>query len=101
MYAWEKKKTVSVQSADGRIHVQKRLILCNLKEVYQHFKTKYPQLRIGFSKRAELRPKQCILAGASGTHSVCAYTIHQDVKLMLDFMSSIIVCQHTITFWQK
>ena len=78
-----KKDFVSVQSANGRLHVQKRLILCNLKELYQHFKTKYPQQCIGFSKFAELRPKHCILAGASGTHSVCVCTIHQNVKLML------------------
>ena len=31
----------------------------------------------------ELRPKHCILAGASGTHSVCVCTIHQNVKLMV------------------
>ena len=78
-----KKDFVSVQSASGRMHIQKRLILCNLKELYQHFKTKYPQQHIGFSKFAELRPKHCILAGASGTHSVCVCTIHQNVKLML------------------
>ena len=78
-----KKDFVSVLSASGRIHVQKRLILCNLKELYQHFKMKYPQQHIGFSKFAELRPKHCILAGASGTHSVCVCTIHQNVKLML------------------
>ena len=78
-----KKDFVSVQSAHGRIHVQKRLILCNLKELYQHFKENYPQQHIGFSKFAELRPKHCILAGASGTHSVCVCTIHQNVKLML------------------
>lgn len=78
-----KKDFVSVLSANGRIHVQKRLILCNLKELYQHFKMKYPQQHIGFSKFAELRPKHCILAGASGTHSVCVCIIHQNVKLML------------------
>ena len=78
-----KKDFVSVQSAHGRIHVQKRLILCNLKELHQHFKTKYLQQRIGFSKFAELRPKHCVLAGVSGTHSVCVCTIHQNVMLML------------------
>ena len=36
----------------------------------------------GFSKFAELRPPHCVLAGASGTHSGCVYTIHQNVKLM-------------------
>ena len=77
-----KKDFVSVQSASGRICVQKCLILCNLKELY-HLKLKYFQQCIRFSKHAELCTKHCILAGASGTHSVCVCTIHQNVKLML------------------
>ena len=40
-------------------------------------------MKIGFSKFAELRPRYCVLAGASGTHSVCICTIHQNVKLMI------------------
>ena len=36
-----------------------------------------------FSKFASLRPKECVLAGESGTHSVCVCTIHQNVKLMI------------------
>ena len=36
-----------------------------------------------FQAFAELRPKHCILAGASGTHAVCVCTIHQNVKLMM------------------
>ena len=31
----------------------------------------------------DLRPKWCVMVGASGTHSVCVCTIHQNVKLML------------------
>ena len=72
-----KKDFVSVKFADEQIHVQKYLILCNLKELHQH-----SQLRIRFSKFAELRPKHCILVGASGT-GVCVCTIHHNVKLML------------------
>ena len=73
-----KKDYVSVRDLDGfRRHVQKRLVLCNLKELYQHFKETYPATKIGCSKFAELRPPHCILAGASGTHSVCVCTIHQ------------------------
>ena len=77
------KDFVSVRQAEGRVHVQKRLILSNLKETYQLFKEKYPDQKIGFSKFADVRPKHCILAGASGTHSVCVCTIHQNVKLMM------------------
>ena len=65
------------------MHVQKRLVLSNLREVYHEFKEKFPDLKIGFSKFAELRPKHCILAGASGTHAVCVCMIHQNVKLMM------------------
>ena len=59
-------------------HMQKRLTLCNLKELYVSFKTKYPQEVIGFSKFCSLRPKWCITVGASGTHSVCVCTLHQN-----------------------
>ena len=75
------KDFVSVKQLDGkRVHIQKRLILSNLQEL---FKEKHPAASIGFSKFVELRPKHCILAGARGTHSVCVCTIHQNIKLML------------------
>ena len=76
------KDFVSVRKAEGRVHVQKRLVLSNLKETYQLFKEKYPDTKIGFSKFADVRPTHCVLAGVSGTHSVCVCTIHQNVKLM-------------------
>ena len=40
-------------------------------------------MSIGFSKFAALRPKNVVLPGASGTHSVCVCTSHQNVKLIL------------------
>ena len=78
-----KKDFVSVKKEGKREHIQKRLILSDLRGVYREFKERYPDHKIGFSKFAELRPKHCVLAGASGTHSVCVCTIHQNVKLML------------------
>ncbi|XP_038055996.1 uncharacterized protein LOC119727987, partial [Patiria miniata] len=54
------KDFVSVKVDGEKKHIQKHLILCNLKEAFEHFKKKYPDLRIGFSKFAELRPKQCV-----------------------------------------
>eukprot|EP00731_Ephydatia_muelleri_P007530 Em0003g1778a len=79
-----KKDFLSVRKADGeKEHRQKRLVLCNLKEAYHQFKTEHPDVKVGFSKFAELRPKECVLAGATGTHSVCVCAIHQNVKLMM------------------
>ena len=78
-----KKDFVSIRKDNQSANVQKRLMLNNLKELYQEFKEKHPTDKIGFSKFADLRPKHCILAGASGTHTVCVCTIHQNVKLMM------------------
>ena len=78
-----RKDYISVREGEGRVHVQKRLVLCNLKELYAIFKDQHPSDHIGFSKFASLRPKHCVLAGASGTHTVCVCTYHQNVKLMI------------------
>lgn len=59
-------------------------MLLNLKELYNEFKKINPDLKVGFSKFASLRPKQCVLAGSTGTHSVCVCVIHQNVKLMCE-----------------
>ena len=70
----DKKDFVSIRKDNQRAHVQKRLMLGNLKELYQEFKEKHPTDKIGFSKFADLRPKHCILAGASGnTYCLCLY----------------------------
>ena len=48
------------------------------------FKEKHPLVKIGFSKFCSLRPKWCVIAGSSGTHSVCVCTIHQNTILLVD-----------------
>ena len=60
----------------GRIMIQKTYtyeFTLNLTVIQD----KYSDIKVGFSKFAELRPPHCFLVGASGTHSVCVYTIHQ------------------------
>ena len=70
-------------SIKRKVYRQKRLMLCNIKELYLEFKNINPSLKIGFSKFCELRPQWCILAGGTGTHSVCVCTIHQNIILLL------------------
>ena len=80
-----KKDCISTKNEDGsKVCIQKRLLLANLKEIYELFKEKNPDVKIGFSKFAELRPKNCILVGPKGTHTVCVCLIHQNVKLMIE-----------------
>ena len=44
-------------SVGSNVHKQKRLLLCNLKELYQAYKEKFPDHKIGLSKFCQLRPK--------------------------------------------
>lgn len=76
-----KKDVKSVRMGDARVLKQKRLVLANLKEIYAEFKDRYPEVCIGFSKFAEHRPPECVLAGAAGTHTVCVCIIHENFKL--------------------
>lgn len=57
-----KKDFVSVIVDGHKIQMQKRLILNNLKELYELFKKEYPKMKCSFSKFASLRPKHCVLA---------------------------------------
>ena len=70
-------------SIKKNVYEQKRLILCTLRELHVAFREKYPQDKISFSKFCTLRPKWCVTAWCSGTHSVCVCTIHQNVILQI------------------
>ena len=50
-------------SIGKKVHFSKRLILCNLIELYTAFKDKHPDLKISFSKFDSLRPKWYITVG--------------------------------------
>ena len=70
-------------SIGKNVHKQKRLLMCILKELFVAFKEKFPIAKVSFAKFCSLRPKWCVLLGASGTHSVCVCTMHQNTKLLL------------------
>ena len=74
-------------SIKHNIHHQKRLILCNLNELFRAFKEQNPTVSLRFSKFCILRPKWCVLAGSAGTHAVCGCTMHQNVKLLLETLN--------------
>lgn len=80
-----KKDCLSIRNIDSgkKEAIQKRLILMNLKEAYCIYKHDTSSPVIGFSTFARLRPKSCVLAGASGTHTVCVCTYHQNAKLQV------------------
>lgn len=77
-----KRDYVIFKNVDGKVFIQRRLVLCNLQEAYAIFKDEYPTTIIGFTMFASNRPKHCILEGTSGTHTVCVCIYHQNVKLI-------------------
>ena len=72
------------KSIRKNVHVQKRLILCTLRELFKYYKERYPNDNLSFSSFCRLRPKYCVEAGSSGTHSVCVCCKHQNTKLLLN-----------------
>ncbi|KAJ8670827.1 hypothetical protein QAD02_002086 [Eretmocerus hayati] len=81
------KDVVCLKDKNGqKVYAQKRLVLSTLRELYISFKDSHPEIKIGFSKFAQFRPKHCVWAGSSGTHTVCMCIYHQNVKLILEGM---------------
>ena len=66
------------QRKQSKLERQKHFILWNLKEAYTNFKQKYPNHKIVFPKFADLRLKWWVLAGRTGTDSVCVCKIHKN-----------------------
>ena len=77
----------------NKVHVQKLLLLSNLKELYGACKERYPDHKIGFSKFCELRYKWCVTVSLCGTHFACVCTHHQIVKLLIDYFCSAVKTQ--------
>lgn len=77
---------ISVRGENGeKEDKQIKLILMNLKEAFIKFKEKHENVKIGFSKFASVRPKECLLAlDKRGMHAVCVCIYHQNVKLASD-----------------
>ena len=86
------------------VHKQKRLLLCNLKELYCAYTEKYPLHKVGLSKFCKLRPKWCVTVSSSGSHSVCVLEIHQNTKLMVDAYCTAInrtIKQRERAYWKE
>ncbi|KAL5509316.1 hypothetical protein EMCRGX_G004658 [Ephydatia muelleri] len=75
-----KKDCISIRVNGEKEHVQKRLLLSSMREAYQQFQVDHPDVKIGLTKFVELRPKNVVLAGASGTHNVEILTIPEDTE---------------------
>lgn len=73
---------------------QKLLILTDLKNLHFEYlkqcQNDEEESIPSFSYFASLRPKECVLAGEPGTHTVCVCIQHQNAKLKLKAVSNLI-----------
>lgn len=79
-----KADTVAIWDKDGKktIH-QKRHLLFTIGEAYELLKQDHPEVTIGKSKFASLRPP-FVLLSSSLPHNVCGCKYHQNMICMLD-----------------
>ena len=82
----EKKDYVSVSKGAHNLKVSNLQRLYNLQEFYTAFREKHSNVNIGLSKLCVLMPKWYVLAGSKMTHSVCVWSVHQDIVLLVDAM---------------
>lgn len=52
-------------------------------KVFRSYKEKFPNMKVRFSKFAELKLKHSIPADQSETYTVCVCATHQNMKLMI------------------
>ena len=70
-------------TANGKEKLQKKHLYMHIKETYAVCKDKHPNVKIGISKFASLRPSQVLLSSQSPSN-VCTCIYHQNMILSHD-----------------
>ena len=79
-----KRDVVTVRGPNGeKEKVQKRHLYLSIKEAFSLFQEENPDVKIGSSKFAELRPQNVLLSSQTPSN-VCTCIYHQNVFLALD-----------------
>lgn len=81
------KECISTVDEDGnKVHKQKLLLSYTVNELYNNFLADFKdklEILPKFSYFASLKPKECIVAGDPGSHSICICDEHENVRLRL------------------
>lgn len=72
-----------VKTGNIKEKLQKRMLLFNMREAYKEFKNQNGQLKIGYTKFVQLKPKNVVVPGSPGTHVSCMCSLHENAKLLL------------------
>ena len=63
--------------------VQKKILMTTVMEAFKQFKTENPEMKIGKSKFASLRPRH-VLPVSDKDHNVCCCTYHENFEMVLN-----------------
>ena len=75
---------ITTRTADGsKEQTQKRYLVMTLAEAYETFKQEQPEIQIGKSKFAEIRPSHVLLTGQT-PQNVCGCIYHSNIILLLE-----------------
>ena len=80
-----RKDFVNVKTDKGCEHRQKRVLICNLKEVHQMFRAEN-SLKVSFSKFCSLRPEEVVLTVQKG-QEVCQCKYHENIEMCVEGLS--------------
>jgi hypothetical protein len=94
----QSKDDAPVTSADKKVHLQKRLILCEINKGYLSYEELNPEADRLFTV-CILTFKKTVLVGRHGKHAVCVCTIHQNVKLMVSGEKLYDLAENKITIY--
>ena len=84
-----KRDVVTVRTNNGKEKLQKQHMSLTIKEAFGIFKMENPNIRVGLSKFAELRPPNVLLSSQTPSN-VCTCVYHQNMFLALDAIHSYI-----------
>lgn len=86
---------ITVILENGKENRQKRLLNGSLNELHTYFHELNPTSTIGFSTFAKIRPRECILSGSTGTHTMCVCMRHENVNLQIRAIKSLPMMKDT------
>ena len=82
-----KRDVVTIRDQDGKRKMQKRHMYMSIKEAHGIFKEENPDMKIGLSKFAELRPPNVLLSSQTPSN-VCTCIYHENMILALSAINS-------------
>jgi len=70
-------------------YLQKRHLLCSLRETHALFLKEHPEVKIGFTKFCSLRPAN-VLFSSDITQNVCLCQYHENIRLLCDCLAKVV-----------